>query len=44
VDLYLLSGDDGLLLELGPLLGDRYRSRPIDAADEIDAGSLLPGC
>jgi len=42
MDLYLLSGDDGLLLELGPLLGDRYRSRPIDAADQIDAGSLVP--
>ena len=41
-DLYLLSGDDSLLLELGPLLGDRYRSRPIDAADQIDAVSLVP--
>jgi len=41
-DLYLLSGDDGLLLELGPLLGDRYRSRPIDAADQIDAASITP--
>jgi len=41
-DLYLLSGDDGLLLELGPLLGDRYRSRPIEAADQIEAGSLAP--
>jgi len=42
MDLYLLSGDDSLLLELGPLLGDRYRSRPIDAADQIDASSLVP--
>ena len=41
-DLYMLSGDDSLLLELGPLLGDRYRSRPIDAADQIDAESLVP--
>ena len=41
-DLYLLSGDDGLLLELGPLLGDRYRSRPIDAADQIEGASLAP--
>jgi TonB family protein len=41
-DLYLLSGDDSLLLELGPLLGDRYRCRPIDAADQIDAGGLAP--
>ncbi|HLQ11935.1 MAG TPA: energy transducer TonB [Steroidobacteraceae bacterium] len=41
-DLYLLSGDDSLLLELGPLLGDRYRSRPIDAADQIEGASLAP--
>ena len=33
--LYLLSGDDGLLLELGPLLGARYRTRPIDSAEQL---------
>jgi len=32
---YLLSGDDGLLLELGPLMGARYRTRPIDSAEQI---------
>jgi TonB family protein len=33
--LYVLSGDDALLLELGPLLGTRYRTRPIDSAEQI---------
>jgi len=38
-DAWLLSGDDGLLLELGPLLGERYRTRPIDSPDALkDAG------
>ena len=41
-DLYLLSGDDSLLLELGPLLGDRFRTRPIDSAEQIDLGSPTP--
>ena len=41
-DLYLLSGDDGLLLELGPLLGDRYRSRPIDSADQLSQAGPAP--
>ncbi len=34
--LYLLSSDDGLLIELGPLLGDRYRTRPIDSAEQLE--------
>ncbi|MGB8692715.1 MAG: energy transducer TonB [Steroidobacteraceae bacterium] len=39
-DAWLLSGDDGLLLELGPLLGERYRTRPIDSPDALkDAGT-----
>ncbi len=39
-DAWLLSVDDGLLLELGPLLGDRYRTRPIDGIDALaEAGS-----
>ncbi len=38
-DAWLLSGDDGLLLELGPLLGERFRTRPIDSPDALkDAG------
>ena len=40
--LYLLSGDDALLLELGPLLGTRYRTRPIDSADQIDPITTAP--
>ncbi|MGH8253781.1 MAG: energy transducer TonB [Steroidobacteraceae bacterium] len=35
--LFLLSSDDGLLIELGPLLGDRYRTRPIDSAEQLEA-------
>lgn len=34
--LYLLSSDDALLIELGPLLGDRYRTRPIDSAEQLE--------
>ncbi len=38
-DAWLLSGDDGLLLELGPLLGERFRTHPIDSPDALkDAG------
>ncbi len=35
--LYLLSSDDGLLIELGPLLANRYRTRPIDSAEQLEA-------
>jgi TonB family protein len=34
-ELYLLSSDDELLLELGPLLGERYRVRTIDELSEL---------
>lgn len=34
-ELYLLSSDDELLLELGPLLGERYRVRTIDEPAEL---------
>ena len=40
--LFLLSSDDGLLIELGPLLGDRYRTRPIDAADQLEVPTDVP--
>jgi TonB family protein len=40
--LYLLSGDDALLLELGPLLGTRYRTHPIDNAEQIDPITTSP--
>ena len=39
---YLLSGDDGLLLELGPLMGARYRTRPIDSAEQIAPSGTAP--
>jgi len=41
-DAYLLSGDDNLLLELGPLLGDEYRTRPIDSADALQEAGATP--
>ena len=40
--LYLLSSDDGLLIELGPLLGSRYRTRPIDSAEQLEPAGELP--
>ena len=40
--LYVLSSDDTLLLELGPLLGTRYRTRPIDSAEQIAPASVTP--
>jgi TonB family protein len=41
-DAWLLSVDDGLLLELGPLLGERYRTRPIDSAEALDEAGATP--
>jgi len=40
--LFLLSSDDGLLIELGPLLGDRYRTRPIDSSEQLEAPADVP--
>ena len=40
--LFLLSSDDGLLIELGPLLGDRYRTRPLDSPEQLDAPADAP--
>lgn len=40
--LYVLSSDDTLLLELGPLLGSRYRTRPIESAEQIAPASVTP--
>jgi TonB family protein len=40
--LFLLSSDDGLLIELGPLIGDRYRTRPIDSAEQLEAPADVP--
>ena len=40
--LYLLSSDDELLIELGPLLGNRYRTRPIDSAEQLEPAGDVP--
>jgi len=34
-DVLVISSDDALLIELGPLLGDRYRVHTVDAPDRI---------
>ena len=41
-DAWLLSVDDELLLELGPLLGDRYRTRPIDGIEALSEAGTAP--
>ncbi len=35
----IVSGDDGFLIELGPVLGDRYRTRTVDHPDAIAAAT-----
>ena len=40
--LFILSSDDGLLIELGPLLGDRYRTRPLDSSDQLEVPGDAP--
>jgi len=36
-DAYIVSADDAFLLELGPALGDRFRTRPVEHPSEIQA-------
>ncbi len=38
----MLSSDDGLLLELGPVLGERFRTRPIEQPSEAAAAAGRP--
>lgn len=38
-ELFVLSNDDGLLLELGPVLGERFRTRPIEQPNEVAAAA-----
>jgi TonB family protein len=42
LDAYILSGDDAFLLEIGNILGDRFRTRPIDHADELPQDLSIP--
>lgn len=37
LDAVVVSRDDGFLIELGPLLGDRYRTRIVESADAVDS-------
>lgn len=41
-DAYVISSDDALLLELGPLLGERFRSRPVEQIEDLPANSAVP--
>jgi len=36
-EVFILSSDDALLIELGPALGDRFRSRPVEQLEELNA-------
>jgi len=38
-DAWLLSGDDLLLIELGPLLGEHYRTHPVDNIEALARAS-----
>lgn len=38
-DAWLLSGDDLLLIELGPLLGEHYRTHPVDNIEALSRAS-----
>lgn len=42
IDAYIISGNDALLLELGPAIGDRFRTRPIESMDELPADLQAP--
>lgn len=37
IEAVVLSSDDGLIIDLGPVLGERYRTRPVDSLDELIA-------
>ena len=42
IDAVLICSDDGLLIELGPLLGDRYRTHTVDAPTDIAGRVPVP--
>ncbi|MFO1401041.1 MAG: energy transducer TonB [Steroidobacteraceae bacterium] len=35
IEAVVLSSDDGLIIDLGPVLGERYRTHPVDSLDEL---------
>jgi TonB family protein len=37
IEAIVVSSDDGLIIDLGPPLGDRYRTRPTDSAEDLIA-------
>jgi protein TonB len=40
IEAVVLSSDDGLIIDLGPVLSERYRTRPVDSLDELLATRL----
>lgn len=42
IDAYIVSANDMLLLELGPALGERFRTRPVERMDELPADAQAP--
>jgi TonB family protein len=40
IEAVVVSSDDGLIIDLGPVLGDRYRTRPVDSPDDLAANPL----
>jgi TonB family protein len=40
IEAVVVSNDDGLIIDLGPVLGDRYRTRPIDGPDDLAANPV----
>lgn len=42
LDAWILSGDDSFLLELGPALGERFRTRPVDDAADVEPVGTTP--
>ena len=42
LDLVLVSSDDGLLIELGATVGDRFRTHPVDRVEAAAAAVSGP--
>jgi TonB family protein len=40
IEAVVVSSDDSLIIDLGPVLGDRYRTRPVDSPDDLAAHPL----
>ena len=43
IEAVVLSSDDGLIIDLGPVLGERYRTHPVDNLEELTAAPAEVG-